>query len=505
MKHSHWGISLFFFFTFAWTYGQQTDSLALKIKDNQDVIYQFRKSLYDNPAAYLNYRQYNLTSFDLSKEVSKKSTTLAQEGKNVERLFFRANAFNRLDEKSAVWGNASYNQGKRQNIQWNESADYELIFPYVVADSVGGDMKFENYEIQGGYVQQIGKYNIGVSGFYKAKLEYRNVDPRPKNLATQVGGSLGGSRNFDQNFSIGIQLEIEKYTQKHNMSFYSPTGFPVIYEMNGMGNFNNLLKGKRRQAFYDGWKYGTSFQIYETQQNKWFLTGGIHVFNFEKLLPEFYDVQASKAKDILYKLTAGKWFEFNTTTVGVLFYGSKQTRKGTENLFVNETTTNFIKIGQEERYRYEESQVQLSGVWKYQESRNEYSVWPFVGWTQQIERYAQPYSKTEVQSINFGVHAQWLHTFRNGSLLTVEPSLQQKQVQNEKAILTYGVSNAINQMLLDNYEVQIADYWMGSYKIKYDFALPGFVDAFVTGEYKYQHFDKLSKNSSILVSLGITF
>ena len=32
---------------------------------------------------------------------------------------------------------------------WNENADYDVIYPYVAADSVGGDMKFENYAFQG--------------------------------------------------------------------------------------------------------------------------------------------------------------------------------------------------------------------------------------------------------------------------------------------------------------------------------------------------------------------
>lgn len=32
---------------------------------------------------------------------------------------------------------------------WNENADYDVIYPYVAADSVGGDMKFENYAFSG--------------------------------------------------------------------------------------------------------------------------------------------------------------------------------------------------------------------------------------------------------------------------------------------------------------------------------------------------------------------
>jgi hypothetical protein len=38
---------------------------------------------------------------------------------------------------------------------WNENADYDVIYPYVAADSIGGDMKFENYTFSGGYAKSL--------------------------------------------------------------------------------------------------------------------------------------------------------------------------------------------------------------------------------------------------------------------------------------------------------------------------------------------------------------
>ncbi|MDM1519975.1 DUF6850 family outer membrane beta-barrel protein [Myroides odoratimimus] len=505
MKHFHFGLCLLSLLSTVWGYGQQSDSLAIKVKEKQDVIRHFEEPIYVNPSHYLDYRKYSLTSFEIAKQNSKNETTLAQEGKNRDDLSFQAEAYHKLDKHSAVWGSATYQQGKRRDVMWNESADYDLIFPYVVADSVGGDIKYEDYHIEGGYAQRLGKYNIGISGFYKAKMEYRNIDPRPKNLSARLGGNIGVSRVFEELFTIGVNTSIEKYTQKHKMDFYSPTGFPVIYEMSGMGNFNNLLKGKRREAYYDGWRYGTSLQVYDTSQKKWFATVGMNIFSFEKLLPDFDDLQASKVKDIEHFFSVGKLFDIQATQLGVRLDGNMKTRKGTENLFVNVSATNYLKIGQEEQYKYENKNLRLSGVFKYETLNSVYSILPYIGITQEVERYKKPYSKTDIQYTYIGADLQWMYTFKDRSLLTVASNWKVRQTAKEKATFNYGNSNAINQMLLDNYAVQIAEYWEGSFKVRYDFALPKVIDVFVGGEYYFQNYKQFQNNSSVMMSLGITF
>jgi len=505
MKHFRLFIYQILLFSSIYSYGQQSDSLAIKLKDKQDVLYVFQESIYANPSNYLDYKKYNLTSFKASKQTRKNKTSIMQNGKDSESLLFNADAYHKLDDNSAVWGSASYQQGKRKDVQWNESADYNLIYPYVVADSVGGDIKYENYHIAGGYVQRLGRYNVGISGFYNAKMEYRNIDPRPKNLSTRLGGKLGVNRTWNDHIAIGVNTGIEKYTQKHNMSFYSLTGFPVIYEMNGMGNFNSLLKGTRRKAYYDGWNYSFDVQLYDIKNKSWFVTIGTNVFNFEKLLLDFDDLQASKAKAVQRYLSAGKLFTVGDVKLGLRLDGSTKKRIGTENLFINVSTTNFLKIGQEERYKYEDNSLKLSGLLKYEVDNNNYSVIPYIGFNQQIERYKKPYSKTDIQYTHIGTELQWLHTFKDRSLLSMYASWSMRKTNKESATFNYGDSNAINQMLLNNYDVQVAEYSLGRLRARYDFVLPKVINVFVEGEYSYQDFKKHLSNNSISVSVGITF
>lgn len=483
---------------------QEHDSLAIKIVDKEDVLHVFSETVYSNPSNYLNYRKYSLTEFKFANENLNRKSNLLQEGSN-QRLFdISANAYQKLDGNKAVWGQAKYKQGKRENVQWNESADYDKIFPYVVADSIGGDIKYEHYRFEGGYVQQVSDFNIGVSGYYQAQVEYRKIDPRPKNVSSIFGFKIGGSRNFHDKIYVGINLDLEKYTQKHRMSFYNPLGSPTIYQLSGLGNYNSLLKGKRKDAYFEGWTYGVGVQLYEPQNKTWFLTAEARWFDFEKLLPEFYDLQVGKIRDSEYKLSLGKLFIQDNVQWGFSIDGISKERVGTENLFMVQSTTNYVKIGDAERYKFQSKMARLKGLWKYTLHENVYSLMPFIEYNQVTERYKTPYSKTDVSYLTYGISGQWLHSFKNKSIFTSAINFTSQQISKDKAIFSFSDSNAINQMLIANYKYQTTSNWSTTLKLRYDFPIPDIINAFVGFDFNYQHYS-LGNNNGYLGSIGITF
>ena len=67
----------------------------------------------------------------------------------------------RLDERSVVTAGASYERGRTDNVRWNSTADYRLLRPFVLADSVGGDLSTEEYAFRGAYVRRDGRINTG--------------------------------------------------------------------------------------------------------------------------------------------------------------------------------------------------------------------------------------------------------------------------------------------------------------------------------------------------------
>ena len=84
---------------------------------------------------------------------------------------------------STLCGGAAYSNGKRRNMPWCETTDPELLYPYLLADTVGGDLNSEIYTFSGSYADHSDRWAWGASLAYKATLEYRSVDPRPRNVA----------------------------------------------------------------------------------------------------------------------------------------------------------------------------------------------------------------------------------------------------------------------------------------------------------------------------------
>ena len=75
---------------------------------------------------------------------------IPQLGSGGRNFKVNASSFQQSGQSNAVWGNASYENGRKYNIVWNETSDFLQVFPYVMADSRGGDLKYEEYKLEGG-------------------------------------------------------------------------------------------------------------------------------------------------------------------------------------------------------------------------------------------------------------------------------------------------------------------------------------------------------------------
>ena len=95
----------------------------------------------------------------------------------------------RLNDNSAVRGSVQYRNGIKKGVMWNSSSDYDVVRPYAVVDSVGGDVRREEYSFSGGYAARSGRLHYGFNGSYRALHEYRMVDPRPRNIVSDLAFS----------------------------------------------------------------------------------------------------------------------------------------------------------------------------------------------------------------------------------------------------------------------------------------------------------------------------
>lgn len=504
MKHFQSILILPTLFLGAKMYAQDNDSIMKTVREEYSYERIFKNSINSNPANMLGSRKYRITVFNIFTQNSDTPNELQQKGKGTSLWGAETRTHQILDANTTVWGSASYSQGKNKQVVWNENADYDIIHPYVAADSVGGDMKFENYAFSGGYSKRIHSYTVGITGSYKASLSYRDIDPRPKNTSANFSLALGVNKLMFNKFKIGTYLEAEKYTQKHYLSFVSNQGFPMIYNMNGLGNYNALLSGKLRQSYYEGWSYGSGLQIFEAEKRSWYLSAGIKKFNLDKLLTEYADLNASKIDEQQFNFSLGKFFETNTLSWGLSAMGSHTKRKGTENLFFNDNSRNYLQIGSAERYNHQVTDIVFKGFLEMEHKNAKSSFLPFFGWIQEKEKYNNPHSLIHVSKLVYGADYQWLKTFNKELALSVSTGVSVAEVYKKEGTLNLSGKPAIQQMLQENYRFQSSDFWQAKLDILFHFNIPVIKNAYVGGKMMYTHF-KTDHNMLFAATIGGIF
>ncbi len=475
-----------------------------KVREEYSYEKLLKNNLTINPANTLGARKQSITIFSLLTKNNDTPNEIQQKGKGTHLWGTEARTLQILNPKTTVWGNASYTQGKNKQVLWNENADYDIIYPYVAADSVGGDMKFENYAFSGGYSKELNSFTIGISGSYKASLSYRDTDPRPKNTTAHFSMALGVNKMMFQKFKMGVYLNAEKYTQKHYLSFVSNQGFPMIYNMSGLGNYNELLSGKLRQAYYEGWSYGGGIQLFEAENRNWYLNIGIKKFNLDKLLTEYTDLTASKINEQQFTFSLGKLFNENRLLCGLFLDGSHTERKGTENLFLNENSRNYIRIGSVERYNHQITQAVFKGLLQMENNSVKSSLVPFLGLIRENEKYNNPLSSIDLNRLVYGADYQWLKTFDSSLALSVSMGLSVSDVYKKNAIFNNSGRPSVNQMLQENYRYQSSDFWQAKLGINFHFTFPVIKNAYVGSNVLYSNF-KDSSNMLFSATIGGVF
>ncbi|MGU3374917.1 DUF6850 family outer membrane beta-barrel protein [Chryseobacterium sp. M5A1_1a] len=486
------------------TNAQINDTIVEKIHEEYSPERLFKSKINVNPASNINARKYSITTFNLFSEINNTPSEIQQKGKGKNLWGAEARTLQKLDNQTTVWGNASYSQGKTKQVVWNENADYDLIHPYVAADSVGGDMKFENYSFSGGYSKQINSFTIGIMGSYRASLSYRDVDPRPKNTTANFSLALGINKMMFQKFKIGVYFDAEKYTQKHYLSFVSNQGYPTIYNMSGLGNYNELLSGKLRQAYYEGWSYGGGLQIFEPNNRNWYLSIGLKKFNLDKFLTEYTDLNASKINEQQFSFSLGKFFETDQLLWGFSVDGNSTERKGTENLFLNDNSRNYIQIGAVEKYSHKMNNILFKGLIQIGNKSTKSSILPYFGWMQDKEKYTNPLSMIDLSKLMYGADYQWLKTFKNNQSISVLLGLSVTDVYKKNAVFNNSGKPSINQMLQENYAYQSSGFWQSKLDINFHFNFPVIKNAYVGSKIIYSNFNNGS-NILFAATIGSIF
>ncbi len=375
----------------------------------------FNSYTLDNPALAGYTRTFSLIDMNLSVSIEKNKNELPQLGTGKQIAGFDADAQLTLKNKDYIWGSAYYKNGKKEDVQWNESADFFKLYPYVSLDTIGGDLKYEQYFFQGGYSKQYRHYSWGISAGFKEIQEYRDKDPRPKNTSSDLHLDLAGSRKVFFNYVIAADLHLEKYKQTNDVKFYSEKGGYPIYNALGLGLVNNRFWGNSAMSYYSGSTYGGSLTLIPQNLSGWSASLMYNQSDLNKRItvPSSIDLNRTITRNASAGLGYLKRSQNKNYGINSSFDYNK--RLGYESIVGDVVGGSYQIIGENQPYKSEYKQLSVKGL--YEKTGNtSWSVQPEFSAGQLNINYQVPARSMEVSFWQPQLKTSFYHIFGKSSI-----------------------------------------------------------------------------------------
>ena len=390
------------------TAGKDSLDISDKIVASQSVSENFRKQVYTNPAARFFQKNYSLTSIGFNGIKDNTSEyRAAQFGKGNSFWGLNAKSHYVIDKNNIVWGEATYKKGCREDVIWNETSDFNLLYPYVMADEKGGDLKYEQYFFKGGYAGRYKRWIFGASMYYRALDEYRTKDPRPNNVVADLHAQLGVGFTFND-YSVNLGLFGSKYKQTNELKYFNEIGASKEYHLTGLGNGFVRFSGACNNVFYKGNDLGISIELVPVTNNGISFSLKYSRFNFDKILSDLNKLALNEvSENKLIGEAAWTGHIGKNTSYGIKADTRYYKRKGYDNLFGDATNNVFPKIGSSQMYNSKTLFGKLSGFYESTIAKHfPLAVSPYVSYGSFESTHAESHNKFKTNSYCVGTLLQ---------------------------------------------------------------------------------------------------
>ncbi len=467
----------------------------------------FYKSIYKNPALMPHYGSYKFSEIKAVYSKSKKEAYRIQQPNKEENFGFEASSYFPLDSTTTLWGDASYTNYNQKNITWNETIDYDLVYPYFSADSIGGNLQNEKYTFLGGYAKSNKKVDYGFSFDYQAVLASRSRDPRVKNTSSNVQFKAGVNLKNTLGSNFGLYGSIQKYTQENDITFYSEISQPPVYHLNGLGYFNNILKGTYLTAFYDSFGYSVGATFSPTQQQDIWLSASIEQLTLDKYMDEEVSTLTSSLKNSSIDVNLVKLFRNNHHNFGVkLSYNALQ-KEGIESVLSSRSgnTSNGLEvIAQNENYNLKDQTFKLSGLYFSDNTNRLLNITPYISYQQYEEDYFLIRSYQYFDYVNAGITVRYLKNINDKTIVSAFVNAEHKEVIKTNSLLRNDNEVSLSEMIAQNNTILGSNFTNMTINLRLDYSIKPTLNLFF-GINSMIAFQSKKTNNLHTFSTGINF
>lgn len=476
-----------------------------RIIENQSTYSVFFSLPYDNPTMRFKMYDYTLNEVAVKGEFRKESQPiLMQIGDGYRYGSIDVNSFINKGN-SSMWGKASYRNGTQENMKWNETSDYLLLYPYVVGDSLGGDFKSERYFFNGGYTAKKGRFIWGADASYCATLGYRQIDPRPRNITGKLDFTLGLALTGIHRYRIGISVNASKYKQKNDIKFYNEQGNVTLYHFTGMGMDYYRFRGEKNETYYKGNQFGGSVNLLPEKNNGFTANVSFNNFRFEKIISSLNELPMARVTEYTWKGELGYKQKQGGRSWGVKVGTENVHRKGIENLFGNPANNIYPLIASAQQYSNKRMGYTLSGFYESALPNGfSWAVYPGMSYHRMLTRYIYPARELENDRFNSAISVQ-IRKRIDKILLRAQGAVCYSAALSARLQLPDDAEEPSLESLRNYYRILSSDYTLLQFGLRGDFAIKQRLSLYFFAQWQHGRYAKISDSDEILAAIGVAF
>ncbi len=458
-----------------------------------------------NPALYGKAFTLPYSELALSLDYDKQTTAFVlQQGTGHTLYNIEANTFLRMSDNAAVWGKASYMNGVARNIRFSSVADYELLEPYILADTDGGKTKRERYVFEGGYATQLDKWLIGAEMLFRAEHEYRTYDPRMRAIVTDLTLRAGAAyQTSAYNWGAAAQLNI--YKQTESVKFMREVGALTEYQMTGLGTIYARFSGEVNNLYFKGGGLQLLLNAQPRAQQGLFGNLSLGSHHYERVAASLNSLPLTKLYRDELHLQAG-WKQQKNTDMAFFLDAKLTKRAGNENIVGSSLSNNYSILATLTMYKNAITDINFNALY----GRNGHTDWHVQlkgGYLKNNEKYMEPKREIDYSQLYTQLNGQYICQLGKQTTLTCQ--LQGgffKNLDSKMNIPVVNTEPSLLSMLNHNYKYLKADNYSADAAIRVDYHIRNT---------HYATFAAVSggaigcsedgKDSHLAVTLGMTF
>ncbi len=474
---------------------------------------QVNEDVFRNPALLSYKDSTSQTEVSVGYDYRHATTPMRlEQGDGHSRAFANVDAYLHKG-KTTLWGNAYYSNGSTRNIQFCETSDFELLYPYLMADTVGGKSKQERYHFLGGFSYPLGRWNVAAEGSYTALMEYRTRDPRPKNLSGDLKASLAASYrlgNPRDGYMLALALNARKYKQTNEVKLYNEVSVPTIYHLTGLGNDYYRFRGMNTSTYYKGYGVGGMLDWMRVNGRGWFAHAEYGYLDIDKIISTLNELPMANIKEYMEKISFGYSVGNERNIFGWSLAEQWTTRRGRENIFGTAQDNVYPQISTAAPYWADK--MQLSAEANYRHiflNHSEIAIKGNVGWNGWEEAYedgsGDPVRDLEGDAWVLGFNLSGKLNLRNWQLAGSLAGEYHIKSFDYLGILDEVTSQGLVTPVEHYYDYLSSDRQFVNAMVEAGYTKDKRFTPFVRIGWQYAHYMEMEHQNSLQVSVGVKF